>query len=144
MQFLLFSTPVTDRLLRHYLFSTNWNIATFIFKMCKVEIAVRLKIYITNLCLQQIFTVKLSKAYNLNTDRLFITATNVRISGRSFFEVLLNSEDLLLSSLVFNSLITYTTNYTGNSKLELLCLGCAPIRLSISPLIVFYLKKSWN
>lgn len=43
--------------------------------MCKVEIAVRLKIYITNLCLQQIFTVKLSKAYNLNTDRVFIAAT---------------------------------------------------------------------
>lgn len=75
MQNLLFSTPVTDRLLRHYLFSTNWNIATFVFKMCKVEIAVRLKMYIPNLCLQQIFTVKLSKAENLNTDRLFITAT---------------------------------------------------------------------
>lgn len=49
--------------------------ATFVFKMCKVEIAVRLKIYITNLCLQQIFVVKLSKTYNFNTDRLFITAT---------------------------------------------------------------------
>lgn len=43
--------------------------------MCKVEIAVRLKIYITNLCLQQIFVDKLSKTYNFNTDRLFITAT---------------------------------------------------------------------
>lgn len=107
--------------------------------MCKVEVAARLKLHITNLCLQQIFTVKLSKAYHLNMDSLgffHCSHTNVRISGRGWrwwvycVEILLNSQDLLLCSLVFNSLIAEITSYTGHSKLELVCLGCAHIKPS--------------
>lgn len=89
-----------NRLLRHNLFSTNCNIATFVFKMCKVEIAVRLKMYLTSLCLQQTFIVKLSRVYNLY--RLFITVKPMWEPLVEFFvclfsKIFLTLEDLLLS-----------------------------------------------